>query len=120
MDQRVLLIRFREFKELTHYHLTLVVERKSHFSFCLPARAESFENWFSNHRRSAKNFWGCLFIKRQGLWFWQVEEIPLVSAIAENGFSLAEPFQDRKSTRLNSSHVSISYAVFCLKKKTCQ
>src|SRR5437868_11028149 len=26
--------------------------------------------------------------------------------------------QDRKSTRLNSSHVSISYAVFCLKKNT--
>src|SRR5438067_9860025 len=25
--------------------------------------------------------------------------------------------KDRKSTRLNSSHVSISYAVFCLKKK---
>src|SRR5207249_11724823 len=29
----------------------------------------------------------------------------------------AAPCQDRKSTRLNSSHVSISYAVFCLKKK---
>src|SRR5690606_39826420 len=27
------------------------------------------------------------------------------------------PVQDRKSTRLNSSHVKISYAVFCLKKK---
>src|SRR5690625_6480407 len=27
------------------------------------------------------------------------------------------PCQDRKSTRLNSSHVAISYAVFCLKKK---
>src|SRR5690554_3716002 len=27
-------------------------------------------------------------------------------------------FQDRKSTRLNSSHVRTSYAVFCLKKKT--
>src|SRR5258705_2469787 len=26
--------------------------------------------------------------------------------------------QDRKSTRLNSSHLGISYAVFCLKKKT--
>src|SRR5690625_5998126 len=26
-------------------------------------------------------------------------------------------FQDRKSTRLNSSHMAISYAVFCLKKK---
>src|SRR5439155_27246856 len=28
-----------------------------------------------------------------------------------------EDFRDRKSTRLNSSHVAISYAVFCLKKK---
>src|SRR5439155_9891916 len=28
------------------------------------------------------------------------------------------PVTDRKSTRLNSSHVAISYAVFCLKKKT--
>src|SRR5207249_9730163 len=28
-----------------------------------------------------------------------------------------KPAVDRKSTRLNSSHVSISYAVFCLKKK---
>src|SRR5437773_9778262 len=26
---------------------------------------------------------------------------------------------DRKSTRLNSSHITISYAVFCLKKKIC-
>src|SRR5690625_6758598 len=29
-----------------------------------------------------------------------------------------ERWQDRKSTRLNSSHVAISYAVFCLKQKT--
>src|SRR3712207_7851028 len=29
----------------------------------------------------------------------------------------ADPFADRKSTRLNSSHANISYAVFCLKKK---
>src|SRR5437660_7309405 len=28
--------------------------------------------------------------------------------------------EDRKSTRLNSSHVAISYAVFCVKKKTSQ
>src|SRR3712207_7508088 len=34
----------------------------------------------------------------------------------------AEPehLLDRKSTRLNSSHANISYAVFCLKKKTKQ
>src|SRR5699024_12226322 len=31
--------------------------------------------------------------------------------------SVAAGGSDRKSTRLNSSHVSISYAVFCLKKK---
>src|SRR6266702_7732106 len=52
---------------------------------------------------------------------------------AEPGAVLADVFQrtggayettvrltpkDRKSTRLNSSHVAISYAVFCLKKKT--
>src|SRR5690606_40846630 len=30
---------------------------------------------------------------------------------------LAQFIEDRKSTRLNSSHVKISYAVFCLKKK---
>src|SRR3712207_8479416 len=30
----------------------------------------------------------------------------------------ARPALDRKSTRLNSSHANISYAVFCLKKKT--
>src|SRR3712207_7990770 len=32
-------------------------------------------------------------------------------------FPLAEDRIDRKSTRLNSSHANISYAVFCLKKK---
>src|SRR5436309_12605382 len=31
--------------------------------------------------------------------------------------TIAAAFGDRKSTRLNSSHVKISYAVFCLKKK---
>src|SRR5438874_3365746 len=37
------------------------------------------------------------------------------TATASAGMSCAIP--DRKSTRLNSSHVEISYAVFCLKKK---
>src|SRR5256885_11903954 len=35
---------------------------------------------------------------------------------AQLGEDVAEP-RDRKSTRLNSSHLVISYAVFCLKKK---
>src|SRR3712207_7479469 len=33
-------------------------------------------------------------------------------------FFTVETIRDRKSTRLNSSHANISYAVFCLKKKT--
>src|SRR5690349_22900931 len=32
-------------------------------------------------------------------------------------YCVRHPNKDRKSTRLNSSHVEISYAVFCLKKK---
>src|SRR5690606_41758549 len=38
-----------------------------------------------------------------------------VSLVSRSGVDAKR--QDRKSTRLNSSHVKISYAVFCLKKK---
>src|SRR3712207_8489917 len=38
-------------------------------------------------------------------------------ATATATFTPAAALQDRKSTRLNSSHANISYAVFCLKKK---
>src|SRR5690348_18003043 len=42
----------------------------------------------------------------------------LVDALPQRGFRVADlGLEDRKSTRLNSSHPSISYAVFCLKKK---
>src|SRR5690242_21608283 len=41
----------------------------------------------------------------------------LVLAIYSNISDLLTKQGDRKSTRLNSSHMSISYAVFCLKKK---
>src|SRR5258705_5877686 len=36
---------------------------------------------------------------------------------ADRGAQRPEELRDRKSTRLNSSHLGISYAVFCLKKK---
>src|SRR5690348_18205814 len=45
----------------------------------------------------------------------QVAALPPAVSGARLGGELDEP--DRKSTRLNSSHPSISYAVFCLKKK---
>src|SRR3989442_11952967 len=45
----------------------------------------------------------------------QAEEQDVVHAEGRGAVVLHQ--QDRKSTRLNSSHVRISYAVFCLKKK---
>src|SRR3712207_6922111 len=47
-------------------------------------------------------------------------EVPLEQGVQaiEEGLQAGEERQgDRKSTRLNSSHANISYAVFCLKKK---
>src|SRR3712207_8890569 len=38
-------------------------------------------------------------------------------AFESNGLTVVTLGRDRKSTRLNSSHANISYAVFCLKKK---
>src|SRR5690606_40054059 len=39
------------------------------------------------------------------------------AAVGMAAYASARDWGDRKSTRLNSSHVKISYAVFCLKKK---
>src|SRR3712207_8036493 len=44
-------------------------------------------------------------------------ELALVPAVLDVPVELYPDLVDRKSTRLNSSHANISYAVFCLKKK---
>src|SRR5256885_4513934 len=46
-----------------------------------------------------------------------VPQLPLVARIVGCDLQGLAGFGDRKSTRLNSSHLVISYAVFCLKKK---
>src|SRR5689334_24968833 len=60
---------------------------------------------------------------------WEVERPGAGAPVSEASFRIRRyplqpgrgsergPLADRKSTRLNSSHSSISYAVFCLKKK---
>src|ERR1035441_9627629 len=48
--------------------------------------------------RGSIGFFNALLVDRFAMYFWYL-------------------FLDRKSTRLNSSHLGISYAVFCLKKK---
>src|SRR5690606_41619186 len=44
-----------------------------------------------------------------------VEEATRLAPRLPSGLARGRPREDRKSTRLNSSHVKISYAVFCLK-----
>src|SRR5690625_7105613 len=59
-----------------------------------------------------------LFVSRTG--HNRIESIPLMYAVYGFGslvFAVVVARGDRKSTRLNSSHVATSYAVFCLKKK---
>src|SRR3989449_7797959 len=46
-----------------------------------------------------------------------VARLTAIRIPAHNANSRAAKWRDRKSTRLNSSHGYISYAVFCLKKK---
>src|SRR2546422_7251221 len=53
---------------------------------------------------------------RQGIWE-EMERDPTVFVIGEDVGAYGGDVLDRKSTRLNSSHGYISYAVFCLKKK---
>src|SRR3712207_8276646 len=62
------------------------------------------------------------FCREHGIWFHADGAHGASALLSErhrgllNGIELADSV-DRKSTRLNSSHANISYAVFCLKKK---
>src|SRR3712207_8701096 len=66
-----------------------------------------------------------LFRSKQGQVVWTVAEDEIVETLVYMANEMAEELRtargegapDRKSTRLNSSHANISYAVFCLKKK---
>src|SRR5260221_10695025 len=64
-----------------------------------------------------------LFRSRRSLRFWSCAQSPFCGWQQTGGVRFADSVpslqrsEDRKSTRLNSSHTVISYAVFCLKKK---
>src|SRR3712207_7327608 len=57
---------------------------------------------------------GCRCCPRGRGW---IEACPFLSAPPDHSAACGPQPKDRKSTRLNSSHANISYAVFCLKKK---
>src|ERR1035441_10708286 len=69
---------------------------------------------------------GCRAVQRHGVEQFEAAGEGVLEGISRprpklliSGFSPVPPhFPDRKSTRLNSSHLGISYAVFCLKNNT--
>src|SRR2546430_7679728 len=71
-----------------------------------PSRSAPFADHACHHQTSARGFGR----RCNG-------GSPVGGLSAPHGLAKPED-QDRKSTRLNSSHSQISYAVFCLKKKT--
>src|SRR5438034_3289861 len=60
---------------------------------------------------------GCLIVVMPAASFLDEADIRGISAYTALKARVFDEIQDRKSTRLNSSHTVISYAVFCLKKK---
>src|SRR5690625_6088253 len=68
--------------------------------------AEDFLNKADHNYKITPPEWVDLFLDGTRPSEWKDKDVPSTEEII-----------DRKSTRLNSSHVAISYAVFCLKKK---
>src|SRR5699024_12596383 len=72
----------------------------------------------SGLQRTERRIAGCLDVRPDGREC-RLDGVPCGIRVGLNRIPAGGDcrLQDRKSTRLNSSHVSISYAVFCLKKK---
>src|ERR1035437_7977072 len=70
------------------------------------------EEGFNKNRQHAIN-------RLRGSWPWSPSKMAHAQPPTASESTPTEPrtHSDRKSTRLNSSHANISYAVFCLKKK---
>src|SRR5690606_41546549 len=71
-------------------------------------------NWIKEATAAAVD-WLVQAFQKMGQWI--ADKWNAMWSAVGNALSAAKAFIDRKSTRLNSSHVKISYAVFCLKKK---
>src|SRR5205814_10352309 len=66
---------------------------------------------FNNTSHGEPVFYSCRFF------IISIEQSASICHLGKKPTTISNRFEDRKSTRLNSSHLGISYAVFCLKKK---
>src|SRR5699024_12642911 len=102
-----------------HSSLTLITSISSAFlfssSFLCPRDHQHLHSFPT--RRSSDLLQETLNYQTNDLILFVADKASVVHAALGNLRKAAWTTLDRKSTRLNSSHVSISYAVFCLKKK---
>src|SRR5207245_8599626 len=98
---------FSPFYRSSHIHLYSLSLHDA-LPICVQLRREGRPLQLSQQRRRPKGY-------RHPV---QRADCPLRGSARNEGDSMMQGYLiDRKSTRLNSSHGSISYAVFCLKKK---
>src|SRR5205814_8410144 len=62
--------------------------------------------------------WNSSDLGKRVRFFRRFHRLTAAGSLGKPTAATAEKGRDRKSTRLNSSHLGISYAVFCLKKKS--
>src|SRR5574343_800637 len=119
---------------------TLTIKIDKHFDLAQQIQIQkAFDTWtkmsdyklifnleFNKPRPALYKEWSAP-TKSAGLFFWNLEktQAQMTSDQIEQwktywGLMVYGDGEDRKSTRLNSSHITISYAVFCLKKKNHQ
>src|SRR5438445_3803239 len=80
------------------------------------------EGLAEEHRWVPNSGWTTFHVRDEGdlqhaLWLMRLSYLRYAQSVLEVSFIPDVKRRDRKSTRLNSSHANISYAVFCLKKK---
>src|SRR5207248_7973004 len=98
---------------VSHHVFYLLPRVLSFFSLFPPPPRSPLFPYTTLFRSSATNYHG----RTQASWALVIRRIS-DSALIHSAGGNNTATKDRKSTRLNSSHRTISYAVFCLKKKT--
>src|SRR5258708_31477427 len=93
--------------------------RSTLFPYTTLFRSRGFQLWLNLPAKEKMRPAAYRDIKAEEIPAFSQESISVrvIAGKSGNLFRLDIPVRDRKSTRLNSSHQIISYAVFCLKKK---
>src|SRR5947199_7801232 len=78
---------------------------------------KKIKNQYTPLPHAAKKWNICVSFPHMKDAYWTAVDYGVVAESKRLGVKMQQSTADRKSTRLNSSHLGISYAVFCLKKK---